>query len=172
MDTKTGSPTPTGTITVLGVGNVLMGDEGFGVRAVEYLRKNHRFPPSVEVMDGGTSGVYLAPVIEDSRRLLIIDALEMDGAAGEIHQLSLDDLRGAGLQGRISPHQVGLLEIIDLCRLRDKAPEVIKVIGIIPQEMSLGLELSPAAAGQLQPVAKLVAGQIEEWTGETLTPAP
>ncbi len=158
------------TITTLGVGNILMSDEGFGVRVVEYLLADYRFPPGVELLDGGTSGIYLAPVIEDSRRLLIIDVLNMKGPAGEIHLLSGADLRGAGLQISVSPHQVGLLEIIDLCRLRDKAPDEIKIIGIIPQDLHLSLELSPVMRDKVKTVADLVIKQIEEWTNARVIP--
>ena len=158
------------TITILGVGNILMSDEGFGVRVVEYLLANYRFPPSVELLDGGTSGIYLAPVIENSRRLLIIDVLSMKGPAGEIHLLSGDDLRGAGLQISVSPHQVGLLEIIDICRLRDKAPEEIKIIGIIPQDLDLRLELSPTLRDKIKVVAGMIIKQIEEWTNARVIP--
>ncbi len=158
------------TITILGVGNILMSDEGFGVRVVEHLLAAYRFPPRVELLDGGTSGIYLAPVIEDSRRLLIIDVLNMEGPAGEIHLLSGDDLRGAGLQVSVSPHQVGLLEIIDLCRLRDKAPDEIKIIGIIPQDLDLSLELSPTLRAKVKPVADMVIKQIEEWTNARVIP--
>ncbi len=158
------------TITILGVGNILMSDEGFGVRVVEYLQADYHFPPGVELMDGGTSGIYLAPVIEDSRRLLIIDVLNMEGLAGEIHFLSGDDLRGAGLQISMSPHQVGLLEIIDLCRLRDKAPAEIRIIGIIPQNLNLSLELSPTLRAKVKPLADMVIKQIEEWTNARVIP--
>ncbi len=159
-------------ITILGVGNILMSDEGFGVRVVEYLQANYHFPPGIELMDGGTSGIYLAPVIEDSRRLLIIDVLNMEGPAGGIHLLSADEMRGAGLQISVSPHQVGLLEIIDLCRLRDKAPAEIRIIGIIPQDLNLSLELSPTLRAKVKPVADMVIKQIEEWTNARVIPGP
>lgn len=164
--------TTTNAITILGVGNILMSDEGFGVRVVEYLQANYHFPPGVELMDGGTSGIYLAPVIEDSRRLLIIDVLNMEGPAGEIHLLAGDDLSGAGLQISMSPHQVGLLEIIDLCRLRDKAPAEIRIIGIIAQDQSLSLELSPTLRAKVKPLADMVIQQIEEWTNARVIPGP
>jgi hydrogenase maturation protease len=157
-------------ITILGVGNILMSDEGFGVRVVEYLQADYHFPAGVELLDGGTSGIYLAPVIEDSRCLLIIDVLNMKGPAGEIHLLAGDELRGAGLQTSMSPHQAGLLEIIDLCRLRDKAPDEIKIIGIIPQDLSLSLELSPTLRDKVKTVADIVIKQIEEWTNARVIP--
>ncbi|NOX24549.1 MAG: hydrogenase maturation protease, partial [Deltaproteobacteria bacterium] len=83
--------------------------------------------------------------------------------AGEIHHLDGCDLTGAGLQLRLSPHQVGLLEIIDICRLRGKVPAEIKVIGIIPDKVELGLELSPVLRDKIRPVSQLVIRQIEEW---------
>ncbi len=158
-------------ITVMGVGNTLMSDEGFGPQLIDYMQANFTMPPEVNLMDGGTSGIYLAPTVEDSRRLLVIDILAMDGNPGEIHQINGADIRGAGLQLRMSPHQVGLLEIIDICRLRGKVPEEIKFIGIIPAKVELGLELSPTLQNRLNDVSKLVIKQIEEWSNARVIPS-
>jgi hydrogenase maturation protease len=151
-------------ITVLGVGNLLMRDEGFGPQLISYLQANYTMPAGVDLVDGGTSGIYLAPTVEDSEKLLVIDALAMDGPAGEIHQIDGCDLNGAGLQLRMSPHQVGLLEIMDICRLRGHIPAEVKFIGIIPAKVELGMELSPALQDKIEPVSQLVIRQIEEWT--------
>jgi len=159
-------------ITILGVGNLLMRDEGFGPQLIMHLQDNYTMPSGVDLVDGGTSGIYLAPIVEDSRRLLVIDVLAMDGAAGEIHHFDGCDLGGAGLQLRMSPHQVGLLEIIDICRLRGRVPEEIKVIGIIPEKVELGLELSPLLQNKIGAISQLVIQQIEEWTNARVVAGP
>ncbi len=159
-------------ITILGVGNLLMRDEGFGPQLITHLQANFTFPDNVDLVDGGTSGIYLAPIVEDSRCLLVIDALAMAGEAGDIHHFNGGDINGPGRKLRMSPHQVGLLEIIDICRLREQVPDEIKFIGIIPDRVELGLELSPILQDKISTVSQLVIQQIEDWTNARVIPGP
>jgi len=159
-------------ITVLGIGNILMRDEGFGVHLINHLNEHYTMPPGISLLDGGTSGIYLAPIVQDCRRLLVVDVMAMEGKPGEIHRFKGADLKGAGLQLSMSPHQVGLLEILDICRLHDQVPEEVEFIGVIPGAVELGLELSPALQSRIEPVAELVLKQIEEWTNARVISGP
>lgn len=129
-------------IGILGVGNLLLSDEGFGVHFIRYLNRRYILPDQVAILDGGTSGIMLAPFIEDVRLLYVIDTVAVDAKPGSIHCFSEDDVRAGNIQARMSPHQVGLLEILDICRLRDKAPERVRMITVVPADLSTGIDLS------------------------------
>ena len=159
-------------ITILGIGNMLMRDEGFGVHLINHLMNHYTFPPEINLLDGGTSGIYLAPIVQDSRRLLVIDVVAMKGEPGEIFHFKGADLNSAGLQLHMSPHQMGLLEVLDICHLHGQEPEEVNFIGVIPAEVELGLELSPILQDRIEPIAKLVLKQIEEWTNARVLPSP
>jgi len=129
-------------IGILGVGNLLLGDEGFGVHVIERLQEQCRFPENVELLDGGTAGIMLAPFMEDKDILFVIDVVNLAEEPGTIHVYENKDVRAGNIQTRMSPHQVGLLEILDLCRLRGKAPQRIEMITVVPADLSTKIGLS------------------------------
>jgi hydrogenase maturation protease len=119
-------------ILVLGLGNILLSDEGVGVRIVEAL-------------DGGTSGMDLLDMVADRDCLIVADAVNADGPAGRLIRLENENIRML-FETRFSPHQLGLSDMLAALCLIDKAPRRVVIIGVVPQNLSLGLELSPAAA--------------------------
>ncbi len=129
-------------IGILGVGNLLLGDEGFGVHVIERLQEQYRFPENVELLDGGTAGIMLAPFMEDKDILFVIDVVNLAEEPGTIHVYENKDVRAGNIQTRMSPHQVGLLEILDLCRLRGKDPQRIDMITVVPADLSTKIGLS------------------------------
>jgi len=139
-------------IGILGVGNLLLGDEGFGVHVVRRLQENYQFPDNVEILDGGTSGIMLAPFIESKDVLFVIDVVNLAEKPGTIHVYENKDVRAGNIQTRMSPHQVGLLEILDLCRLRGNAPEWLEMITVVPADLSTHIGLSPELAQVVDPV--------------------
>ena len=147
-----------------------MSDEGFGVHLINHLNENYTMPPGISLLDGGTSGIYLTPTVQDCRCLLVIDVVDMKGEPGEIHRFKGADLKGAGLQLHMSPHQIGLLEILDICRLHGQEPEEVEFIGVIPDAVELGVELSPVLLSRIKPVAEMVLEKIEEWTNARVIP--
>jgi hydrogenase maturation protease len=143
-------------ILVLGLGNVLLSDEGVGVRIVEALDASHDLPAEVEVLDGGTSGMDLLDTVADRDCLIVADAVNADGPAGRLIRLENDDIRQL-FETRFSPHQLGLSDLLANLRLIGKAPRRVIVVGVVPQNLSLGLDLSPAAAdGRDAAVAMIV----------------
>lgn len=150
-------------IGILGVGNLLLSDEGFGVHFIRYLNRRYTLPERVSILDGGTSGIMLAPFIEDVRLLYVIDTVAVEAEPGSIHCFSEDDVRAGNIQARMSPHQVGLLEILDICRLRDKAPARVRMITVVPADLSTGIDLSarlrPKLAEVMAVLTDLLAGE-------------
>jgi hydrogenase maturation protease len=155
-------------ILVLGLGNVLLSDEGVGVRIVEALDALHKLPDEVEVVDGGTAGMDLLDTVADRDCLIVADAVNADGPAGRLIRLENDDIRML-FETRFSPHQLGLSDLLANLRLIDKAPRRIVVIGVVPENLSLGLELSEAAAGGRDAAVSMI---VDELTRLGATPTP
>ncbi len=137
---------PIASVLVLGLGNILLSDEGVGLRIVEALDASHALPDEVETLDGGTSGMDLLDSVADRDCLIVADAVNADGPAGRLIRLEDDDIRML-FETRFSPHQLGLSDLLAALRLIGKAPRRVVVVGVVPQKLSLGLDLSPAAAG-------------------------
>ncbi|WP_457574405.1 HyaD/HybD family hydrogenase maturation endopeptidase [Desulfolithobacter sp.] len=143
-------------IGILGIGNLLLRDEGFGVHFIEKLDKLYRVPDNVQLLDGGTAGIMLAPFIEDVDVLYVIDTVSIDDEPGSIHRFTDQDVRSGNIQTRMSPHQVGLLEILSLCELRGRAPEKVEMITVIPEDLSTGIGLSPRLAPRIDEVLDIL----------------
>ncbi|MBF0209435.1 MAG: HyaD/HybD family hydrogenase maturation endopeptidase [Desulfamplus sp.] len=147
-------------IMVLGVGNILYSDDGFGIRVVERLESEHRFPNNVTIVDGGVLGVNLLGVISGADRLIVVDTILNRGKPGDIHRLEGDEIPNRIL-GKNSMHQVDLLEALSLCRLIGKAPKTV-IIGVEPQDIeTLNPELTPTIAKQIDSVIELILREIE-----------
>lgn len=148
--------TDTKMIGIAGIGNLLLRDEGFGVHVVHYLQNNYHFPENVDIQDVGTAGIYMAPFLETCDPVLVIDVVDIEGEPGSFHFFSLDDVKAGTFQTRMSPHQLGLLEILEVCKLRGEAPEHVEFYTIIPKELTESIELSDAAADRMVEVAEMI----------------
>ncbi len=128
-------------ILVLGIGNILLSDEGAGVRAVEYLNAHYKIPPQLTLVDGGTMGLEILPYLEDKDCLIIVDAAALGKAPGYV---SRDELIDAGVffRNKISPHQLGLSEVLGAATLTGCLPGKIILLGIEPGKLDAGLEFS------------------------------
>lgn len=147
---------------VLGVGNVLLSDEGIGVHIVRLLRERYGFPQEVEILDGGTLGLDLLPYVEAADRLLIVDAVQMDAPPGTMVRLEGTEVP-AVLSLKYSPHQVGLTDLLAVARLRGRAPAEIVLWGVQPASLEVGLELSPTIAAQVEPLVRNVLAELQRW---------
>ena len=153
---------------VLGLGNILLRDEGIGVRAVELLTERYEFPPEVELLDGGTLGLNLLPYVEDADRLLIIDAVDVDGEPGTVVCLEGEEIP-ASLSVKISPHQVGLADLLAAARLRGHCPGEMMLVGVQPSVVDVGLELSPPVEAQVASLVDAALSQLSRWGIEWTT---
>ncbi len=155
-------------IAILGIGNLLLRDEGFGVHTVHYLEKNYSFPDTVEVQDVGTAGIYMSSYLEECDPVLVIDVVDIEGEPGSFHFYTLAELKSGSFQTRMSPHQLGMLEILAICKLRDAAPETVDFYTIIPKELTESIELSDVAAGRVVEVAEMIISRLAELGVEVL----
>jgi len=150
-------------VGILGVGNILLKDEGFGVKLLYLLESRYDFPEGVRLIDGGTAGIFLSPEIEELDKLLIIDAVKAEGEAGEIRIYEKEDFFIDRLPLKLSPHQLGLQEVLLLNEIKGKCPSQIKLIGIIPKEVRTGTGLTPELEEKLPQVEELVIETLKEW---------
>jgi hydrogenase maturation protease len=143
-------------IGILGLGNLLLHDEGFGVHFINFLNEGFEVPANVAVLDGGTAGIMMAPFIEDVQILYVIDTVAVKAEPGSIHCFSDDDIQAGNIHARMSPHQVGLLDILDLCRIRETAPERTEMITVVPEDMSVAIGLTPNLESKLVEVMRIL----------------
>jgi hydrogenase maturation protease len=149
-------------ILVLGLGNLLMGDDGFGPRVVELLEERHVWSETVRLVDGGTLGLDLLPQLEGVKRLLIIDALDLGSAPGTVFRLAGDEVPRA-FANKLSVHQMGLQDLLAVAELQGHLPPQLVVWGAQAGTIELGLELTPAVAEAVEEVALRVAEELRGW---------
>ncbi len=148
-------------ILILGIGNILLRDEGVGVRLIEAMH-HVPLPDNVELLDGGTSGADLVDAIADRRKLIVIDAVKADAKPGAVFRFTMDELLRD--ESRLSLHEFGLLDTLDTARRLGCPPAEVVVFGVQPAEIEFGLELS-------EPVAAIVPRLIEVVLDEARKPA-
>jgi len=149
-------------IGVLGIGNLIVGDEGFGVHAVRYLEEHYEFPDNVVVMDGGTAGIYMSPFLEECDPVIVIDVVDIDEEPGSMHYYSNEDVKAGRLSTRMSPHQLGLLEILEICKLRDAAPQSLEFYCVVPKVLETSTELSDVVAPRVKEISDIVLKRLAE----------
>lgn len=143
-------------ILVIGMGNVLMRDEGIGVRAVEELEARYAFPANVRLIDGGTTGMELFEPMRNADCLIIADAVNADAPPGTLVRIANEEIR-AFFQTKLSNHQLGLSDLLALLAFKGETPRHVAIIGMVPHVLENKLGLSePAAAGLDEMVAMLL----------------
>jgi hydrogenase maturation protease len=149
-------------IGIIGIGNLILSDEGFGIQTLQYLENHYIFPENVILQDAGTAGIYMSPFLEECDPILVIDVVDIDAEPGSFHFYTMDDVKVGNFQMKMSPHQLGLLEIVEICRLRDAAPENIEFYCVVPKELDTSLELSEAVAPKVTEVAELILKRLNK----------
>lgn len=148
---------------VLGLGNPIMGDDGVGAAVLASLRQEWEVPPEVELIDGGTWGMNLLPLVESARHLILVDAIRSGVAPGTLTVLERRELpRYFAL--KLSPHQIDLREVLALAELRGLLPEDLVALGIEPESVELALDLSPRVSAGVSKLVDLVVERLE-WVG-------
>jgi hydrogenase maturation protease len=150
-------------VLVLGIGNVLWADEGFGVRAVEALHEAWVFPPAVRLVDGGTLGLNLFDDVASASRVLVFDAIDFGLPAASLKVLRGTQVPAWGAR-RISPHQNGFNDVLALAQLRGRAPRIVTAIGVQPVTLDdFGGSLRPAVKARLPEVVALAVQELSVW---------
>ena len=154
---------PTGRVAVLGVGNLIMGDEGAGVHCVQRLLADQALPAGVAAIDGGTSTHELLEDLEDLDLLVIVDAVATGGPPGSLCRLEGDAIPSA-FSNKLSPHQHGINDLLATLRLVDRAPARVVLHGVTPARIALGMELSPQVLAALPDLCARVVAEVTSGT--------
>lgn len=146
-------------ILVMGVGNLLLQDEGAGVRAIEEFGRRYWIPEGVDLLDGGTSGIELLQHIRGRDVLIIIDVVRAGYQYGTITRFEGQHVP-AQFQKKISPHQLGISDLLAASSLTDAMPGKVVLFGIEPKSMDTGIEMSEEVAGSVGRLVDLVAEEL------------
>jgi hydrogenase maturation protease len=142
-------------IVVLGVGNILLSDEGIGVRTIEELQRDFVLPPEVVVIDGGTTGMEMLEDLSNCDHIIIIDAVRSGKAPASIVKLVGEQVP-VFFKTKLSPHQIGLSDVLATLAFIDKQPGGITVIGVEPVSLETGMALTPQVEACLPVLIKMV----------------
>ena len=152
------SPAPPSSVLVLGAGNVLLSDEGVGVRVVEAM-KEMMLPDNVELLDGGTGAFDLLDVIAGRDKVIIIDAVKGGGEPGAIYRFRPDDIR-IQKQHLMSAHQISLPDTLAMAKFAGCSPRDVIIYGVEPKRLDWGMELSPEVAAVVPKVMELIVSDL------------
>jgi hydrogenase maturation protease len=145
-------------LLVLGLGNVLLQDDGVGAAAVAWLLERYAPPDAVRVLDGGTLGLALLPYLETADAVILVDAIKADALPGSLVRMEGEDV-GPAVATRLSPHQVGVADLLDGARWLGRYPDSLVLLGLVPQSMDLAVGLSPRVHAALPELVERVVGE-------------
>lgn len=158
---NTSEQAETSDILIIGMGNVLMQDEGVGVRAVEELESRYHIPDEVVLMDGGTTGTELLAPMRNKTHLIVADAVNTGDKPGTLVRLA-DEEVPAFFQTKISNHQLGLSDLLALLQMSGDAPQHVTIIGMVPHYLENKLGLSPEADAGLPKMVEMLAAELNK----------
>lgn len=150
-------------VAVVGIGNVLLSDEGVGVHVLNKLKDSYLFPENVELIDAGTIGLDLLPFIEGKERVLFIDAVNFKSKPGTIGELNNGEIPEYFSSNKLSVHQISLPDTLAAGRLLGTIPEVMSLIGIQPDNIDTGYGLSPKIQDKFEFLILKVLDKLSEW---------
>ncbi len=148
-------------VLVLGVGNLLLKDEGVGVRVIEALERRYRFPDGVELLDGGTAGMELMNAMAGRDHVILVDAVKTGAPPATVVRLAGDEVP-AFFRTKISPHQLAISDVLAALTLAGEKPDHVVVIGVVPKDLGTGLEMSPEIEACMEPMIAAVVAELTE----------
>jgi hydrogenase maturation protease len=146
-------------VVVLGVGNILLSDEGVGVRVVERLPLDYHLPPEVKIIDGGTCGMEMLEDLEDLDALILVDAIRGGKPPATPIRLAGDAVP-VFFNTKLSPHQIGLSDVLATLELVGKAPKYTTILGIQPVSLALGMALTPEIETRMPELMRMVIDEL------------
>jgi len=149
-------------INILGLGNTVLGDEGFGVEAVRYLETQPELPENINIIDGGTQGIYLLDYIESADCLMIFDAIIPREYEFKVYVYKKKELP-AFIHRKLSSHQIGLSELLSVAELKGRVPDEIALIGVPPLNLKMHVGLSRKVQNLVPEAVQAGLEIINEW---------
>jgi hydrogenase maturation protease len=157
-------------VLVLGLGNVLLGDDGLGAAALTRLERDYAIPPGVRLQDGGTLGLSLLGLLADSERVILVDAVRTDDPPGTLVRLDGEDVIDA-VRDRLSSHQVGVADLLGAARLIDRYPTALILLGLVPEAIDLAVVRSRAVDDRLDALVEAIVREVRSLGHEMLAEA-
>lgn len=152
-------------IIVMGVGNYILSDEGVGIHVIRELEKM-QWPENVEIYDCGTTGILSFHKFVEADILIAIDAIALKEEPGTVRVYTKDDIMLSKVPMKISPHQIGFQETLFQAELHSHAPEVVTLIGVVPESYAAGTELSECVAEKLPEIVDMTVKYINKYVEE------
>lgn len=160
----------TSRVLIMGIGNVLWADEGFGVRCVEHLARTWSLPEDVKLLDGGTQGLYLLPFLEDADTLIVFDAIDYGLEPGTLKVVEGDEVPRFMGAKKMSLHQTGFQDVIATAQLMGYCPADLLLIGCQPEELEdYGGGLRAVVTRQIEPAVHVALTRLAQM-GYVATP--
>ncbi len=147
-------------VLVLGLGNVLLGDDGLGAAAIAALTRDYRIPAGVQLEDGGTLGLALLSMLTESEHVILVDAVRTEDPPGTLVRVDGADVMDA-VRDRLSPHQVGVADLLDAARLIDRYPASVTLVGLVPEVIDLAVTRSRAVEAKVEELVAAVVHEVE-----------
>jgi hydrogenase maturation protease len=151
---------PSCPVLVLGMGNLLLEDEGLGIRALELLQQRYVIPPGIDLLDGGTTGMGLLDDMSGRDHVLVLDACQTGDPPGTLVRLAGDEVP-VYFGMRISPHQLGLSDVLATLELSGEKPAEVVVLGLVPQSLEMRLELSDLVEEKLESLVEAAVAELQ-----------
>ncbi len=148
-------------VTVFGLGNILMADDGLGSYVIKVLEALYEFPPDVEVLDAGTPGLELSTILEDSGALIIVDTVRADGDPGTVKTYRREEILRHPPAQRITPHDPGLKETLLVLELQGETPPEVLVVGVVPGSVDYGVGLTDSVRDAVPDAVAAIVEELE-----------
>ncbi|MBT2971580.1 MAG: HyaD/HybD family hydrogenase maturation endopeptidase [Candidatus Thiodiazotropha sp. (ex Ctena orbiculata)] len=151
-------------VLILGIGNLLWADEGFGVRALESLQRYYDFPANVRLLDGGTQGIYLVQHIREAEILVVFDAVDYGLPGGSLKRVEGDEVPNFLGAKKVSLHQTGFQEVLAMAEMLGDYPEHLLLVGVQPVELEdYGGSLHQAVRAQIEPAIAMALDYLSDF---------
>lgn len=147
---------------------MLLGDDGLGVAAIARLLRCYRIPPDVRIEDGGTLGLALLGLLAETDRAILVDAVRTESPPGTLVRIDGDEVIDT-VRDRLSPHQVGVADVLDAARLIGRYPSRVTLLGLVPETLELNVGRSNAVEAGLVALVAAIAHEVENF-GYTMLP--
>lgn len=158
-------------ITLLGLGNILLQDEGIGVHVVQAIKDRYSLSPDVELVDGGTMGLDLLPIFQDSQKVLIIDAVDFGKPPGHVGTIEGRHIPSV-LSSKLSVHHIGLSDVLFAATLMNETPPEVCLIGIQPKNLDVGLDMTPEVRENFDTLVSMAIKKLADWNVECVLQSP
>ena len=149
-------------IAVIGIGNILMKDEGVGCHAANLLLSDYEFDPEITIIDAGTTGTDLLPYLEEHDRIIILDAVDFEREPGFIGSIENDDIL-TRLTTKMSMHHMGITDVLSTAKLLDIVPSQMFLLGMQPKDLTVGMEMTAEVKDRLPRMLEVAVMKLEEW---------